>query len=200
MRFLPCLAEECRTDNGSPFQGKEFATYAKTHGFRHRKITPLQLEANGELERFVRTLQKFIVTATAEGRVCRTVLPSLMRVYRSTPHTVTGKSPYFLLFGSREMRVKIPQSSYNVEEDSDVRQKLHLTLLRNSLKSDVTRFTSQTQLVSQQKKCVASCCSVLQKVEVRSTFCNTLQQLATHFFCCETSCVWDVKRATSLFN
>ena len=39
---------ECRTDNGPPFQGEEFAMYAKTQGFGHRKITPLHPEANGE--------------------------------------------------------------------------------------------------------------------------------------------------------
>ena len=39
---------------------------------------------------------------------------------------------------------------------------------------------------------------LLQKLERTSTFCNTLQQLATHFFCCETSCAWDVKSATML--
>ena len=30
-----------KTDNGPPFQGTEFAEYAKTVGFKHRKITPL---------------------------------------------------------------------------------------------------------------------------------------------------------------
>ena len=45
------VPEECRTDNGPPFQGNEFAMYAKTHGCRHRKITPLHLKVNGKLSR-----------------------------------------------------------------------------------------------------------------------------------------------------
>ena len=44
------IPEECRTDNGAPFQGNKFAMYAKTHGFRQRKITPLHPEVNGKVE------------------------------------------------------------------------------------------------------------------------------------------------------
>ena len=61
------IPEECKSDNGPPFQSRESAEYAKTQGFRHRKITPSHPEANGEAERFVRTLQKFITTTTVEG-------------------------------------------------------------------------------------------------------------------------------------
>ena len=90
------IPEECKSDNGPPFQSREFAEYAKTQGFRHRKITPLHPEANGEAERFVRTLQKFITTTTVEGNSWKMSLPDFLRVYRSTPHTVTGRSPYIL--------------------------------------------------------------------------------------------------------
>ena len=79
--FLPCLAfQRSVGHNGPPFQGNEFATYARTHGSRHRKITSLHPEVNGKVERFVRTLQEFIMTVSAEGCVWRTVLPSLRRV------------------------------------------------------------------------------------------------------------------------
>ena len=61
------IPEECKSDNGPPFQSREIAEYAKTQGFRHRKITPSHPEANGEAERFVNTLQKFITTTTVEG-------------------------------------------------------------------------------------------------------------------------------------
>ena len=116
------IPEECRTDNSPPFQGNEFAMYAKTHGFRHRKITPLHSEENGKVERFVRTLQEFIMTVSAEGCVLRAVLPSFLSVYCSTSNTVTRKSLYFLVSG-REVRGKIAQFSYSVVEDLDVRQR-----------------------------------------------------------------------------
>ena len=39
-----------KTDNGPPFKGHEFAKFAETCGFRHRKVTPLHPEANGEAD------------------------------------------------------------------------------------------------------------------------------------------------------
>ena len=69
------ITEECKSDNGPPFQSREFAEYAKT---RHRKITPSHPEANGEAERFVRTLQKFITTITVEGSSWRMLLPDFL--------------------------------------------------------------------------------------------------------------------------
>ena len=44
-----------KTDNGPPFNSHEFKTYASITGFRHRRITPLWPQANGETERFMRT-------------------------------------------------------------------------------------------------------------------------------------------------
>ena len=71
----------------------------------------------------MKTLQKFITTTTVEGSSWRMSLPNFLRVYRSTPHSVTGRSPYSQLFGGREMRGKIPQFSLSSEEDPEVRQK-----------------------------------------------------------------------------
>ena len=75
-----------------PFQSREFAEYAKTQRFRHRNITPSHPEANGEAERFVKTLQKFITTTTVEASSWRMSLPDFLRVYRSTPLTGTGRN------------------------------------------------------------------------------------------------------------
>ena len=77
------IPEECKSDNGPPFQSREFAEYAKTQGFRHRKITPLHPEANGKAERFVKTLQKFITATTVEGNSWRMPLTDFLRVYRT---------------------------------------------------------------------------------------------------------------------
>ena len=62
------IPEEIKSDNGPPFQGEEFTEYAKSVGFRHRKFTPLHPEANGQAERFVRTLKKAVDTFVAEGK------------------------------------------------------------------------------------------------------------------------------------
>ena len=47
-----------RTDNGPPSNSHKFKTYASITGFRHRRITPLWSQANGETERFMRIVKK----------------------------------------------------------------------------------------------------------------------------------------------
>ena len=42
-----------KSNNGPPFNGHEFAQFANYLGFKHRKVTPLWPEANGEVERFM---------------------------------------------------------------------------------------------------------------------------------------------------
>jgi len=88
-----------RTDNGPPFNGKEFAAYARKMGFRHRTVTYAWPEANGEAERFMRTLGKTIRTAIASGVNWMTQLQEFLRNYRMTPHPATGVSPAEALMG-----------------------------------------------------------------------------------------------------
>ena len=57
-----------KTDNGPPFNSHEFKTYASITGFRHRRKTPLWPQANGETERFMRTVKKSIKAALNKGR------------------------------------------------------------------------------------------------------------------------------------
>ena len=57
-----------KSDNSPPFNGEEFAKFARVLGFNHRKVTPPWPRANGEVERFVKTLNKCIKAAKAEGR------------------------------------------------------------------------------------------------------------------------------------
>ena len=49
-----------KTDNGPPFNSREFQSFAQTLVFKHRKITPRWPRAKGEVERFVRTIKKVI--------------------------------------------------------------------------------------------------------------------------------------------
>ena len=49
-----------KSDNEPPFKSSEFAEFAQTLGFKHRKVTPLWPRANGEVERFVKTLKNHL--------------------------------------------------------------------------------------------------------------------------------------------
>ena len=98
--------EVLKSDNGPPFQGQEFAAWAKERGFTHRKITPLWPQANGEAERFMRSLGKAIKAAVVEKRNWKSQINTFLRHYRATPHCTTGLSPSEMLT-KRKLRTEI---------------------------------------------------------------------------------------------
>ena len=61
------VPEIVKSDNGPPFQGGELHKYAQYLSFTHRKITPYHPRANGECERFMRTLGKVVKIAATEN-------------------------------------------------------------------------------------------------------------------------------------
>ena len=52
------VPEVIKSDNRPPFNSKRFADFAEEQGFKHRKVTPGWTEANGDVERFMRTVKK----------------------------------------------------------------------------------------------------------------------------------------------
>ena len=108
------IPEVVRSDNGPPFNSERFRQFADDLGFHHRKVTPLWPRANGEVERFMRTIKKTINTARVENKPWKDELCKLLRNYRATPHSSTGVSPAAALF-NRNVRVKIPQVNTPVE-------------------------------------------------------------------------------------
>ena len=60
------------------------------------------------MERQNRTLLKSLKIAEAEGKKWRDGLPKFLLAHRSTPHSSTGATPAFMMFGS-ELRTKLPE-------------------------------------------------------------------------------------------
>ena len=102
------IPSELRSDNGPPFNGGEFASFASYLGFKHRRITPLWPGANGEVERLMKTLGKAIRAAFIDQRNWKQELYTFLRQYRATPHSTTGVSPSELLNG-RPMKIMLPE-------------------------------------------------------------------------------------------
>ena len=96
-----------RSDNGPPFSSTEFAQYLNSKGVIHRKVTPVWPAANGEAERFMRTLNKMVQTSTASSVNWKDALPGFLLNYRASPHSTTGVAPAKLLF-NRNINTKIP--------------------------------------------------------------------------------------------
>lgn len=110
-----------KTDNGPPFNGHVFTQFSEYLGFSHRKITPCWPQANGIVERFMRTLGKRIKAANLEHTPLKQSLYKFLRNYRNTPHSTTNVAPAHLLFG-RTPRIRIPDvTNHSVPSDSSVR-------------------------------------------------------------------------------
>ena len=56
------------SDNGPPFQGDEIRQYMSTNGIKHRNITPIWPQANGEAETFMKPLTKCLQTTVVEHK------------------------------------------------------------------------------------------------------------------------------------
>lgn len=85
------------SDNGKQFISAEYNSFLQQHGIRPRVVTPYWPSANGEVERFNRTLGKAIQTAHAENKDWHKELPGFLLQYRTTPHSSTGISPALAL-------------------------------------------------------------------------------------------------------
>ena len=73
-------------------------------------MTPYWPQANSEVERFNRTLEKATRAAHAEGKNWKNEIDIFLLNYRATAHCTTGKAPAVLLFG-RNIRTKLPSLS-----------------------------------------------------------------------------------------
>ena len=81
------------SDNGPPFNSKEFAEFASQEGFKHHRVTPLHPRANGEAENFMKLINKTEQRAHVQGRPIKLATQKMLTGYRSTPHPATGVSP-----------------------------------------------------------------------------------------------------------
>ena len=89
------------SDNGPPFNSKQFADFLQSRGILHRRVTPVWPQANGEAERFMRPLKKTIQTAHLEKKNIPSEVENFLFAYRNTPHSTTKVSPAELMFNRK---------------------------------------------------------------------------------------------------
>ena len=90
------------SDNGPPFNSKEFAEFAKTEGFYHHRVTPEHARANGEAEIVMKLLNKTEQIAHLQGRSSDMAIQEMLTGYRSSPHPATGVTPYEVLMNRHQ--------------------------------------------------------------------------------------------------
>ena len=80
------------SDNGLPFRSNDVKTYTKGKGIKHRRVTPLWPQANGEVERFMLPLTKVICMAHIENKNYVNEVQKFLMAYRVTPHFINQRT------------------------------------------------------------------------------------------------------------
>lgn len=81
------------SDNGPQLASWEFKNYLAKEGIKQHLITPYYPQANSSIERFFRTLKKFVKVCTLNDRELSTQLDNFLMMYRNTPIRATGFTP-----------------------------------------------------------------------------------------------------------
>ena len=71
------IPDEIMSDNGPPFNGKEFSSYLTGLGIRHTTSSPNYPRSNGFIERKIQTVKRLIEKANSSGRSHQEALTGL---------------------------------------------------------------------------------------------------------------------------
>ena len=102
------IPAKLKSDNGPPFNGKEFENYMTALGIEWKPSTPLWPQGNANVESIMRPIGKVMKTSLLEGKNWRQELQRFLLNYCSTPHKTTGVAPCELLF-NRQIQGQLPQ-------------------------------------------------------------------------------------------
>lgn len=109
-------------DNGRQLVSEEFKRYCRTNNIKLITTIPYWPQQNGEVERQNRSLLKRLSICQSEKGNWQEDLQKYLLMYRSTPHSITLKSPAELMF-NRNIRDKLPSIETDVGADSELRDR-----------------------------------------------------------------------------
>ena len=97
-------------DQGKAFMGHVITHLCELYGVQKLRTSPYHAQTNGQVERMNQTIIRMIGKLEEDRKACWSKhLPELLLAYNATRSTVTGYSPYYLLFGRRP---RIPVTTY----------------------------------------------------------------------------------------
>ena len=136
--------EQVVSDNGPPFQSKEYGDFLKLNGIQRVLVSPYHPAANGQAERFIQTFNKFLQASEGDGTL-QLRIQNFLLSYRSTQHATTGTTPAKLflhattgttpakLFLQRELRTRLSLVHPDIS--------LHVTNNQTKMKTYYDRHT-----------------------------------------------------------
>ena len=101
------------SDNGPPFQSREFRQFCNIMGVHHERSTPYWPRGNSQCERFMKSLSKMVKIAQLEQKPWIQFMQTFLRAYRAAPHSSTGFAPNILMFG-RNCTSRLPSMSADI--------------------------------------------------------------------------------------
>ena len=140
-----------RTDNGPPFNSKEFEIFSKEQGISHEKAFPYHPQAN-PVETLMRPLGKTMKSAHSGNANKEEALNHFLAAYRATPHSATGIAPGDIMFrhgyGNSFPRVQPPTDQTvreALDQDEQAREErdteLNLTRMKPEFEVGDTVYT-----------------------------------------------------------
>ena len=90
------------SDQGKVFTGQVITHLCELYGVQKLRTSPYHAQTNGQVERMNQMIMHMIRKLEEDRKACWLEhLPELLMAYNATCSTVTGYSPYYLLFGRR---------------------------------------------------------------------------------------------------
>ena len=90
------------SDQGKAFMGHIITHLCELYGVQKLRTSPYHAQTNGQVERMNQMIIRMIGKLEEDRKACWSEhLPELLLAYNATCSTVTGYSPYYLLFGRR---------------------------------------------------------------------------------------------------
>lgn len=96
-----------KSDNGPPFNGKQYADYCEAHGIERIHSTPLFPQQNGTIERYMQLVNKAMQIAENDSKEYMQSLAETIRAHNCAKHRVTAISPEELMY-NRKIRRALP--------------------------------------------------------------------------------------------
>ena len=101
------MPSRLHSDQGGEFENQTIRQLNKLLGIEKSRTTPYHPQSNGACERMNQTLLKMLRTLSESDKSCwPDSVNKLIHAYNCSPHSSTGYSPFFLMFG-REPKLPI---------------------------------------------------------------------------------------------
>lgn len=101
------VPERIHSDQGRCFEAKVIENLCDLYDIKKSRTTAYHPQGNGQCEKFNQTLIRMLSRLPDFKKKCWTrSLSSITEAYNNTPHSTTGTSPFYLMFG-REPKIPI---------------------------------------------------------------------------------------------